>query len=322
MSITRVPDITVIIATRNRAGDLRQTLETLAGQETNGAFTYDILIVDNGSTDETRQAVETLQPAFPVPLHYLYEGRAGKSWALNAGMRVARGAIFAFTDDDVLLAASWLWALRSCFLEEEADAVTGKVLPRWTSGCPAWLTDEAFHQIGGMGCIDWGQTRCSSTRHDCSWVGGNMAIRRQAAQRIGGCDVRMVRGQDTEWYLRAVREGLTVFYEPAAVGYHKIPAERLTPAYFRLWRHRAGYYNVYLLPWHTIHLLTIMPLWRYQRTWHLLGIWLKRTLRGSPWWERFHFELLLREDLTIWRRRIQLWPRWWLTVLTRRSYMP
>ncbi len=316
------PDMTVIIATRNRAGNLRQTLETLAGQETNGAFTYEILVIDNGSTDETRQVVEGLQPTFPVLLHYVYEGRAGKPWALNTGMRVARGAIFAFTDDDILVGERWLLAYWLCFAEEQADGVTGRILPRWTSERPAWLTDEAFRQIGGMGCIDWGQTRLSSTQHDCRWVGGNMAIRRDVVQRIGGYDTRLVRAQDTEYYCRCIDHGLAVVYEPAALVYHKIRAERMTPQSFRRWRHMTGYYHAYLLPWHKTHLLTIMPLWRYQRTWQLLSIWLKRTLRGSPWWERFHFELLLREDLTIWRRRIQLWPRWCLTVLTGRSYMP
>ena len=316
------PDFTIILASRNRAEHLREALPPLGTQKTGREFTYEVLVVDNGSSDHTRRVVEELSLHFPAPLRYAFEGRAGKPWALNTGLAQARGTLLAFTDDDVLVTASWLWALWSCFLEEKADAVTGRVLPRWTSERPAWLTDQAFRQIEGMGCIDWGETRCSSTQHDCRWVGGNMAIRREAAVRIGGFDVRMVRGQDTELYRRALREGLTVFYEPAAVGYHKIPAERLTPAYFRRWRHQAGYYSVYFLPWHTIHLLTIMPLWRYQRTWQLLWTWLKRTLRGSPWWERFHFELLLREDLTIWWRRIQLWPRWWLTVLTRRSYMP
>src|SRR5262249_37984640 len=95
-----LPDLTVIVATRDRAAHAAQILHHLASQETGGILGYEVLVVDNGSTDTTRIVVEAAQRNFPAPLHYVYEGRAGKSHALNAGMARATGDILVFTDDD------------------------------------------------------------------------------------------------------------------------------------------------------------------------------------------------------------------------------
>ena len=317
------PDFTVLVATRNRAASLSSLLTRLAEQDTRGRFTYEVLIADNGSTDATRGVVDERVPSYPVPLRYIYEPRAGKPWALNAGMRHARGAILAFTDDDTVPEPSWLHALWTCFDEEEADAVTGRILPEWRAARPAWLTDEAFWTIGSQGCIDHGERRLHTLNGAyCRWVGGNVAIRREAAQRLGDYDSRMVRVQDTEYYLRAVRCGLAVVYEPTAVVYHQIHGERLTASYYRRWQHRTAYYSAYLVPWKKTHLLTIVPVWYYRRILRNAARWLGATCRRQPSWQRFRWELLVRYDVSLWWHRCRLWPRWWWTILTRRPCTP
>ncbi len=317
------PDFSVIIATRDRAESLRETLTSVANQKTDGCWTYEVLVVDNGSSDHTRRVVEALSAEFPVPLRYLYEGRPGKPWALNAGMQEAKGKLFAFTDDDVLVTPSWLQVLWRCFAETHADAISGRVLPIWTAPRPAWLTDETFRLLGGMGCIDHGDLRRNTLDgHNCRGVGGNMAIHREAVQRVGAYDMRMNRSQDTEYYHRCVRKRLQVIYEPAAIAHHKIPSERMTPAYFRQWRHRTGYYKTYMVPWRKRHLLTLMPMWRYKKTAKLMLKWTQATVSLQPWEERFRYELMLREDLSSWKHRLQLWPHWWLTMVTGRRYVP
>ena len=96
----------------------------------------------------------------------------------------------------------------------------------------------------------------------------------------------------------------------------------MTLQYFRWWWHRLGYSKAYLIPWKMSHLLTVMPVWWYRKTPELVLRWLHKVLVGRPFRERFHYELLVREDLSVWSHRLQLWPRWWLTVLTGRSFMP
>ena len=80
----------VVIATYNRAADLRQTLESLAGLRPAGD--WEVIVVDNNCTDGTRAIVEHAASSFPAPLRYVFEREQGRSPALNAGMRAARGA--------------------------------------------------------------------------------------------------------------------------------------------------------------------------------------------------------------------------------------
>ncbi len=89
----------VVIATHNRAADLRDTLASLAALQPDGP--WEVIVVDNNSPDHTRQVVEAAAPTFPVALRYLFEARQGRSPALNAGISAARGQIIATTDDDV-----------------------------------------------------------------------------------------------------------------------------------------------------------------------------------------------------------------------------
>lgn len=319
------PDLSVILPTLNRAVSLARTLETLAAQQTGGAFTYEVVVVDNGCTDDTPAVIARLQPTFPVSLRRVHEPHRGRPYALNAGMREAAGAIFAVTDDDLLLTPGWLRAFWHCFQEERPDGVAGRVLPRWTDGPPAWLANGAPMDLNrlGLGCLDHGERRINTQGgRYCRWVGGNMAIRREAAERVGGFDERFIRGQDREYYERCVERGLALCYEPEALAYHLVGADRVTPAYFRRWRGRQGAYDAYLMPWRKGDLLTIVPLWWYRRTFQLLGRWAAAVLLRRPWAERFRHELALRHAASIWGRRVQLWPRWWLTVVTGRPWLP
>jgi glucosyl-dolichyl phosphate glucuronosyltransferase len=110
-------DATILICTYNRAALLGPTLDSIAALRATGR-TWDVLVVDNNSTDDTRAVVQQRQAGYPVPLRYLFEGRQGKSYALNTGLSHAAGRIIAFTDDDVRVPDGWLEA----------------ALSRWTRG--------------------------------------------------------------------------------------------------------------------------------------------------------------------------------------------
>lgn len=305
-------DFSVIIATRNRAASLQETLAALACQETMGRFTYEVVVVDNGSTDHTRRVVEERSALYPVSLRYLYEGRIGQAWALNAGLGEARGRYLAITDDDARPTSMWLSALWRCFLEEGADGVAGRVLPRWTAPRPAWLNDQVARRLGGLGCVDHGPSRLSSLQgHRCRWTGNNMAIRREVVRRLGPYATHVGQAQDTEYYLRCVRHGLKVVYEPAALTFHELDAERMTPERFRWFSHTAGYHNAYFQPpWKPVHLLTVLPVRWYLETLRIAAAWMLGSLTSRPWGERFCYELRLRLRFSLWLHRLQLWPQW------------
>ncbi len=311
-----VLDVSVIIPTRNRAESLRDTLESLKAQGAHGRFTHEVVVVDNGSVDQTRQVVDALGRSFPVPLRYVLELNVGRPYALNTGMRQAAGELFVITDDDVLLHPDWLFALWSSITEERAEAAAGRIVPRWLSAPPAWLTDDVRRDLNrtGLGCLDHGPRRLRTwAGDDCRWVGGNMAIRREAMARVGGFDERMIRGQDSEYYERCLAAGLRIVYEPAAVVAHLIGPDRLTLQYLRQWRHRQGVFEARRIPWKPLHLITVMPLWRWAVSLRIIGRWVAATLLGRSWWQRFYCELKVREEAGVWGERLRQWPRaWWV----------
>ncbi len=133
-------DATVLIATYNRASLLDETLASLAGMRVSPALGWDVIVIDNNSSDATREVVERHIPAFPVRLRYLFEPRQGRSSALNAGIAAAEGTVLAFTDDDVRVVDGWLDA--ACRALGGATAfgyAGGPVRPIWGSEPPDWF---------------------------------------------------------------------------------------------------------------------------------------------------------------------------------------
>src|SRR5271169_5851600 len=106
--------ISVVLGTYNRGDNLRLTLETflsLVFQDLN----WELLVVDNNSTDSTREVVENFARTAAFPVRYIFEKIQGRSAALNAGIAEAKGEIIVFTDDDVLLHPDWLSNLKRTF---------------------------------------------------------------------------------------------------------------------------------------------------------------------------------------------------------------
>ena len=98
--------LSVILSTRNNAPALGRLLQALA--QCDAPDSWECLIVDNGSTDATRQTIEHCMDK--LPLHYLYQPLPGKSISLNLALREAQGEVILFTDDDVIPEPGWLLA--------------------------------------------------------------------------------------------------------------------------------------------------------------------------------------------------------------------
>ncbi len=228
----------IVIATYNRASDLRQTLDSLAGLRPDGS--WEVIVVDNNSPDGTRQVVEEAARSFPVELRYVFEREQGRSPALNAGIRAARGEIIATTDDDVRVPADWLDRAAAGLSRLGCDYVGGRVLPIWGAPRPAWIPNHGGKQWAVIALLDYGPEPIEFGARVP--LGVNMAFTRAAFERAGLFDPNTGRragtllGQEVrEWCIRARQAGVRGCYIPEMSLEHIIPADRLNKAYFRRW---------------------------------------------------------------------------------------
>jgi glycosyltransferase involved in cell wall biosynthesis len=241
-------DLSVVICTHNRSQLLRPALKHLLGQQT-GGLAIEIIVIDNNSTDDTAEVVRELIRDTPVEMHYCFEAAQGISHARNAGWRMARSGIVAFTDDDVTVAPDWVAKIAAAFARRpEADCVGGKVLPDWPAPPPSWLTARHWAPLA---ILDYGETPLTLGHDDprCL-VGANFAIRRGALERLGGFSpaVQRVKDgigsiEDHEFLLRMWSAGGKAVYEPDVVVVAPIDTVRMQKAYHRKWHQGHGHFH-------------------------------------------------------------------------------
>jgi GT2 family glycosyltransferase len=242
--------LSVLIATYNRAAHLEACLQSLAVQR----FGPDdeVIVVDNASTDRTRTVVQKAMDWFPVPLRYLHESSAGKSNALALGLGHAAGDIVAFTDDDVLVAADWIEAVREAMQEPSVALVAGRVEPRWETRPPRWLRlrgDNGYSVLAApLALLDYGSE--PSVLDERSALGANMAVRRAALDDIGGFPATLgklrgtlLSGEDRYVCERLRDTGHRCVYSPGLLVRHWVPRQRTRLSYFVRWFFWSGITN-------------------------------------------------------------------------------
>ena len=234
-----MPDIAVIISTYNRAADLRDTLDSLLAQRC-GGVAYEAIVVDNNSTDRTRAVIEEYAGRSRGAIRYLLEPRQGVSFGRNAGIAASSAPIVAFTDDDVILAADWLANIKKALdAHPDVDYLTGRIRPRFEAPAPPWLTAR---NSGPVTIRDRGDQPLFGER-GCffpGWATANMAVRRSMLERAGLFATDFPRGEDLELIIRIWRANGRGMYAPDVAITHKIPRERVTKAYHRMWHMREG----------------------------------------------------------------------------------
>ena len=233
--------VSVVIGTYNRQHLLVGTLGALASQEVPGSLAWEIVVVDNNSTDSTAQVVAAFAETTPTPVRYVFEPRQGISHARNRGIREARGAVLAFIDDDVLPANDWVSQVVAAVERWEADGVGGRILPRWEASPPHWLRDNRS-LLRRLSIMEFdGSCLLALPLKPVPQVwGANMAFRRDVFHRVGEFDPRrgvvgktLHRGEESDLIERALDLGLRIAYDAALTVFHRIGPDRTRKAYFR-----------------------------------------------------------------------------------------
>lgn len=233
-------DASVIVATYNRASSLAAALASILGQKLPSAFTWELIVVDNNSTDTTRAVVESFAGTHDN-VRYLFEPRQGKSHALNTAVAQARGGILAFTDDDVTVDPGWLANLVAAFRTFQCAGAAGKVVPVWTTPKPKWWFDvEGADRLGpAIVNLDLGPEPCELKE---GGVGANLAFKRDALvgaglfrTDLGISGGERIGAEDADICRRLRTTGGRMMYVPGAVVFHPVEEARARREYFEHW---------------------------------------------------------------------------------------
>ncbi|MHC1623667.1 MAG: glycosyltransferase family 2 protein [Candidatus Methanospirareceae archaeon] len=234
-----IPQIAIVVCTYNGAETLGAALTCMIRQETDGMFDFDLVVVDDGSTDGTKDVVAEVMAGSPVMVRCISTEGKGVSHARNRGVAESRGEWIAFFDQDQLAESHWLRVLYVTALTTGADVVEGprdlalpqEQLSNLSSVCRRTLGER----IGGPEPHKTHGRTCSCT--------GNVLISRKVFNVIGGFDESLLRGgEDWEFFRRVRKAGFDIWYAPRALVHHLIPSERLTETFFKRASLRVGIY--------------------------------------------------------------------------------
>jgi glucosyl-dolichyl phosphate glucuronosyltransferase len=233
--------ISIVIATYNRGALLAECLRHLADQPFEADD--DVMVVDNGSTDDTPRVIEAARQRFPVRVRHLTESRPGKSHAVAAAVAAATGDVLAFTDDDVTVDPLWIAIIRRIMRDSNAALVGGPVFPRWEAAPPSWLrfeTGEFGRLAAPLGLLNYGPR--SIELGPRTVLGANMAVRRAPINKVGGFAGHLgklrgtlLSGEDHELCQRVQAAGYKAMYYPELRVAHWVPVERMRAGYSMSW---------------------------------------------------------------------------------------
>ena len=297
--------LSVVLATWNRAHLIADTLGALAAQEVPRGLEWEIVVVDNNSTDATAQVVDGFAAAAAMPVRRVFELAQGLSHARNRGVREARGAILAFCDDDVLPASDWVAGIPPAMDRWSADGVGGRILSRFEGPAPppAWLTGNRrlMRQLALMDWEESGPLALPLAPNPQVW-GANMAFRREVFERVGEFDPRrgpsgrrLFRGDEVDLIERALASGMRIAYDSSLTVFHRIGPDRTRKAYFRRLAFDDGFGEARVAPAVGGHTFLGAPSSAYRDAFDEFRKWAKRLLLLRP--GVFDCELRLRNAM-------------------------
>jgi len=306
------PDVSVVIGTYNRCDVLRGALESLMNQDS-GDTQYEVIVVDNNSSDDTRTIVENLRDKWGANnLIYCFERTQGVSYARNRGISLARGRLIAFTDDDITPARDWVASVRKGFEKfPNADCIGGKVLPQASTQFPVWLTAKHWTPLA---LVDLGDEPIDlDVRNGPGLVAANMAVRASVFTDVGLFEPQLQRVrnsigsmEDHQFQLRLSDANKKLKYLPELVVHANVLPERLTKEYHRRWYRGHGYFYAIMraadFESSKMRLLDV-PAHIYRRALSDVYLWMKYRLKNEPELE-FQHEVELSFFWGFFRKRL------------------
>jgi glycosyltransferase involved in cell wall biosynthesis len=234
------PGFSVVICTYNRASFLKATIDAVLAQ-TYPRDLYELIIIDNGSSDGTGALIRRYLTSASIPISYHVERRAGASFARNLGIARADHEYVAFLDDDTVAGRGWLAGFDAAIRGHEARAGGGPVRPVLEPGIepPIWWREHSIQSIFGLDHAHLYPSEEVVAIRWPLWLGAcNSFYFKRLLQEQGGfrpdCGPvgnRYRVAQDVELNVRLERAGVAIYYVRDSQVKHRITRDRLSRRY-------------------------------------------------------------------------------------------
>ena len=286
---TAQPGISVVICCYNSATRLPRTLSHLMAQKVSRALPWEVLVVDNASTDDTADVARDCWRRGTIPLRVLHERRPGQKFARELGIAEARYEFVSFVDDDNWLADDWIETVAGFFAEHpDVAAVGGSSTPALDGDLPDW-----FSFCQALYAISLESWAAGERTPDAPPWGAGLTVRRSAWLSIaaegtpfltsGRLNNSLAAGEDTELCHRLVMAGWKLWYEPRLRFQHYLPEARLTWTYARRLCRGAGQASAILAPYEVIWRPPDSAMSALRQSWEWKLLTLMVLLLLHPW---------------------------------------
>jgi succinoglycan biosynthesis protein ExoM len=217
--------ISVCICAFKRGDLLRQLLVKLENQQTEGLFSYSVVVADNDSSESAKEVVSEFCSTYRLPVNYCVESRQNIALARNKALQHAEGDFVAFMDDDEFPEENWLCSLFKASVAYGADGVLGPVKPHFELDPPSWVKKGGFfdrpaYETGYR--LDGSETRT-----------GNVLFRKEILDGVTSSFESEfdAAGEDVDFFYRMLDKGCAFIWCNEAVVYEVVPSSRCTRSY-------------------------------------------------------------------------------------------
>ena len=259
MGFTRY--LTILLCTYNRAKLLKPLLENLIKQieavraslalaQNKAINNIEILFIDNNSNDETKEIGLEYSKKCNF-LTYEFEERQGLAKARNKGIKLAKGKIIVFIDDDIILNENWLSEILKSLETYPYKAFGGKVIPLWEKEKPSYINFNGYFSLSQkiFPAHDNGDIEklYPISKEETNPIGANMWIFKELFEKYGGFREDLGRVgyggipcEDTEFCSRLLKNNEKIFYYPRATVFHTVSSYRMSKEFIKSWHYRNG----------------------------------------------------------------------------------
>ncbi len=248
-------NFTVIICTKDRRADVARCLDSLAAELPRP--NWDVLVIDNASTDDTSEFVRDQAAKYPVTLRVIYEEQAGLSYARNRGLIESNSQYVIFVDDDVSFHSGWCQAFEECAQSYSCAAAGGTIIPVFPDEVPSWYVKGVMAD-GGTTTGNYQPSKVAAAITEGGLIGhprgGNMLLDRQLVIDLGsfrvdlGWGKKRIPAEETELFKRIHASGGVVRFTPKATVNHHLDAGRMNLPYLRKWHIGYGRASILMRP--------------------------------------------------------------------------